>query len=209
MDRGTLTGDQALAKPSRDATAASPRDATAASPGKSAGQPVSHPFPPVWAADSRILILGTMPSRQSRKQGFYYGHPQNRFWKMLGALLDDPVPAQPDERRDYLRRHHIALWDVLQSCAIRGSQDSTIQAAVANDIAGLLAKCPVRAILTNGQSAGYFYRQLCEPLTGRPCQILPSTSPANGRYSLAALCDAWRLALSPLTDFSGERPPYR
>lgn len=156
------------------------------------GDLVIHPFPPVCSADSRVLILGTMPSRQSRRHGFYYGHPQNRFWPLLAALLGDSIPAGPEDRRDYLVRHHIALWDVLQSCEIRGSQDHTIRAAQPNDINGLLAACPIRTIFANGQAAARLYRTLCLPATGRPCILLPSTSPANGHFSLAALQLAWQ-----------------
>jgi double-stranded uracil-DNA glycosylase len=153
---------------------------------------VIHPFEPVWSAGSRVLILGTMPSQASRANGFYYGHPQNRFWKVLAILLRDNEPAGIIDKRDFLIRHHIALWDVLKSCQIEGSQDSTIRRAVPNDLSKLLRNAPIRRIFANGQTAGRIYQASCLPGTGIPCEILPSTSPANGRYSLAALCEAWQ-----------------
>jgi double-stranded uracil-DNA glycosylase len=153
---------------------------------------VIHPFAPVWAPDSRVLILGTLPSRESRKRGFYYGHPQNRFWPLLAALCNEPVPEAIAGRQTFLIRHGIALWDVLQSCEIRGSQDQTIRAAQANDIQGLLERSAVQAIFANGQAAANLYRTLCLPATGRPCVALPSTSSANGRYSLDKLLQDWQ-----------------
>jgi double-stranded uracil-DNA glycosylase len=152
---------------------------------------VEHPFNPVWAADSRVLILGTIPSRRSRQQGFYYGHPQNRFWKVLAMLLQEKEPPDILARRDFLLRHKIALWDVLQGCQITGSRDSSIRSAIPNDLSELLRRSAVRAIFANGQVAAHLYRISCQPKTGRLCQGLPSTSPANGRYSLADLCRLW------------------
>lgn len=157
-----------------------------------ATEQVSHPFPPVCAPDSRVLILGTMPSRQSRRQGFYYGHPQNRFWAVLAGLLQAPVPLGIEERRRFLLEHKIALWDVLQQCEISGSQDSSIREPVVNDLAGLLRQCPIRQIFTNGQTATRLYQIWCEPLTGKPCLGLPSTSPANGHFSLESLYRSWQ-----------------
>lgn len=162
---------------------------------------VIHPFKPVFAPDSRILILGTMPSRLSRQNGFYYGHPQNRFWVVLATLLSQAVPIGNVERRTFLLQNKIALWDVLQQCEIEGSQDVSIRKPVANDMAWLLQQCPIKQIFTNGQAATKLYQKWCQPQTGRPCIGLPSTSPANAQFSLTKLCDAWRpiLAFYPET----------
>jgi len=167
---------------------------------------VSHPFPPVCAADSQILILGTMPSRQSRRQGFYYGHPQNRFWLVLSRLMQAEPPVGIGEKQLFLLEHRIALWDVLQQCEIEGSQDSSIRQPVPNDLAGFLKQCPIRQIFTNGLTAARLYQAWCEPSTGLPCIVLPSTSPANGRYSLPDLCLAWQPVRNALLEASGEPP---
>jgi double-stranded uracil-DNA glycosylase len=153
---------------------------------------VIHPFPPIFTPDSRVLILGTLPSVQSRRQGFYYGNPQNRFWQVLSTLLQSPLPVDREARQAFLIKHRIALWDVLQQCRIIGSQDGTIADPVANDLRGILAASRIRAVFANGQTAAGLYRQFCEHDTGMPCVALPSTSPANGRYSLADLAQAWQ-----------------
>lgn len=162
---------------------------------------VTHPFEPVCNRNSRILILGTMPSVQSRRQGFYYGNPQNRFWQVLAALLESPVPSDVDGRKQYLLEHQIAVWDVLAQCNIKGSQDSSISDPVVNNISGLLNEYPIQVIFANGQAAARLYHRLCEKETGRPCVALPSTSPANAACSLVSLVDKWtvvREALQPL-----------
>lgn len=153
---------------------------------------VVHPFDPVFGPDSRILILGTIPSVQSRRQGFYYANPQNRFWRVLECLLGEPVPDSAPERRSYLLAHRIALWDVLRACQMEGSQDASIRQPEVNDLPALLRQVPVSRIFTNGQAATRLYCDFCEPDTRQPCIALPSTSPANGRWSLAELCRAWQ-----------------
>jgi TDG/mug DNA glycosylase family protein len=160
---------------------------------------IVHPFAPVFDEGSKILILGTMPSRMSRQQGFYYGHPQNRFWLLLSVILQVPEPRDIDCKRSMLLQHGIALWDVLKQCEIKGSQDSSIRQPEANDLGWLLSKGRIRRIFANGQTAAELYRKFTQPLTGRPCLALPSTSPANGRWSLDALVQAWQpLILSAL-----------
>jgi len=161
---------------------------------------IIHPFEPVFGPDSRILILGTLPSVQSRGQGFYYGHPRNRFWRVLAQVLDKSLPVSLEQKRIFLLNNQIALWDVLRQCRIVGSQDSSIREPVANDLAALLAQAPIRQIFTNGQSATRLYRQFCEIETGRPCIPLPSTSPANGRWPLDKLCQAWQPVREALID---------
>lgn len=138
---------------------------------------VAHEIAPVFDERSRVLILGTMPSPKSREAGFYYMHPQNRFWKMLSAVLDEPLPPTAEERRGMCLRHNIALWDVLASCDIDGAADSSITNAVPNDIGGLLNKCPITAVFTTGKKAHALYRRFFPDLMSDVC--LPSTSPAN------------------------------
>ncbi|MDW7656041.1 MAG: DNA-deoxyinosine glycosylase [Bacillota bacterium] len=156
-------------------------------------QPVCHPFEPVCNASSRILILGTMPSVLSRQNRFYYGHPQNRFWPLLARLFHACIPQTIEEKTALILAHNLALWDVLQQCRIQGSADSTIQDVVANPIDQLLVRCPIKAIFANGQTAGILYRRHIEPFTQMPITILPSTSPANARFSLEDLAVQWHI----------------
>ncbi len=157
---------------------------------------IVHPLEPVYDRNSRVLILGTMPSPKSREYGFYYSHPQNRFWRVLAALYGGPVPAANGEKADFLLEHRIALWDVLKSCRIRGADDGSIRDPVANDIAGLLARTGIRAVFTTGTKAAALYRRLCLPQTGRAAIALPSTSPANcRRYTFETLVEAYRVLL--------------
>ena len=142
---------------------------------------VTHEFDAFFDKDSRVLILGTIPSPKSREQGFYYGHPQNRFWKVLADVLGEEFRQTVEERKRFLKRNHIALWDVLHACRIEGAGDSTIRDPVPNDIAGLLEKSAVRAVFTTGKKAAGLYRRLCLPSTGLPAFYLPSPSPANCR----------------------------
>lgn len=159
-------------------------------------RPVVHPLEPVWNGDSRVLILGTMPSPKSREQGFYYAHPQNRFWPVMAALVKEPVPVGTKARRSFALRHGIALWDVLASCEIAGASDGSIRNPVPNRIAELLARAPVQAVFTTGTTAARLYRKLCLPQTGIEAVELPSTSPANCRLSLQKLTEQYR-AIAP------------
>ena len=143
---------------------------------------VYHTIPPVYDGNSRILLLGTMPSPKSRAAGFYYGHPQNRMWKVLGRVFREETPMGTDARRAFLLRHHIAMWDVLAACIIRGAEDSSIDDAVPNDIRSILAEAPVEEIYTTGRKAFSLYRKYLQPVTGREAVCLPSTSPANCRW---------------------------
>ncbi len=159
---------------------------------------VRHPFAPVYDENSRVLILGTMASEASRRAGFYYMHPQNRFWKILAAVFGEPLPENVGERRAFVLAHSIALWDVLASCRILGSADSSIREPVANDIAGLLQKTRIDTVLTTGGTATRLYRRLIAPQAGIEPVALPSTSPANRTLPFDALVDAYRAALLPL-----------
>ena len=151
-----------------------------------------HPFPAIYAPDSRILILGSFPSVKSREQRFFYGHPQNRFWRVLAALLGTSVPQTVEEKQDFLLAHRIALWDVIASCEITGSSDASIRNAVPNNLTPILETASIRQIFTNGGTAHRLYWKYIFPLTGREDIALPSTSPANAARSLDALIDAWQ-----------------
>ena len=156
---------------------------------------IVHPIPPVCGENAEILILGSFPSVKSREQGFFYGHPQNRFWKMLAAVLDEPVPQNVTEKKELLLRNHIALWDVIASCEITGSSDASIRDVTPNDISALLERANIRRILCNGNTAFRLYRKYILPQTGREALCLPSTSPANAACGLEALKTTWKNAL--------------
>lgn len=153
-----------------------------------------HAFAPVYDSESRVLILGSMPSVQSVKTGFYYGHPRNVFWRVLAEIFHEATPKGNEEKIAFLHRHHIALWDVLASCEIKGSSDSSIKNAVANDLAPLLKATQIKTIFTTGQTASRFYEKLCFPVTGIQNIPLPSTSPANiANYSYDDLVSRYHL----------------
>ena len=161
-------------------------------------QPQLHTIAPVYDENSRILILGSFPSVKSREAAFFYGHPQNRFWRVLAALLGADVPQTVEEKRAFLLKHRIALWDVIASCEIAGSSDASIRNAVPNDLTPILETASIRQIFTNGGTAHRLYRKYIYPLTGREDIFLPSTSPANAARSLDALVDAWEIVREAL-----------
>lgn len=142
-------------------------------------QTVNHEFPPFYNKDSNILILGSIPSKKSREDGFYYAHPKNRFWSTLAHVFNETVPLSIEEKKDFLTRHKIALWDVLESCTIKGSSDQSIENIVCNDISSLLKKTKITTIFTTGKKATMLYEKYCEEKTGIKTTYLPSTSPAN------------------------------
>ena len=154
---------------------------------------ILHPIPPVFDERSEILILGSFPSVRSREAAFFYGHPQNRFWRVLAALYDEPVPRNTEEKRALLLRRHIAVWDVIASCSIVGSSDSSIRDAAANDLRPILKVSGLTRIYVNGKTAEKLYRRYIEPTLGIEAVCLPSTSPANAAYSLERLVEAWRV----------------
>ena len=156
----------------------------------------THEFPPVFDGGSRILILGSFPSVKSREQAFYYGHPQNRFWKVISALTGDPLPLTVQEKKELLWRNGIALWDVIESCEIIGSGDSSIRNVVPTDLGVILKAAPIEAIYANGSKAGTLYRKYQEPLYKKRITILPSTSPANAAWSLPRLIESWKSWIS-------------
>ena len=153
---------------------------------------IHHPFAPVFDSTSRVLVLGTFPSVQSRANAFYYGHPQNRFWPVLAALFGAVVPSSVEEKTALLLTHHVALWDVLASCDIAGSADGSIRNPVPNDLSELLGQAPICTVFANGQTAAALYRRWSQPQTGLPMIALPSTSPANARCTLETLIAAWK-----------------
>lgn len=156
---------------------------------------VIHPIPPVFDRNSKILILGSFPSVKSREGHFFYHHPQNRFWKTLAGVLDVPVPDTIAEKKAFLLSHRIALWDVIASCSIEGSSDSSIRNVVPNDLSVILSTADIRAIFCNGKTSWNYYRKYQEAVTGIPAVSLPSTSPANAAWSLEKLKGAWNVIL--------------
>lgn len=157
---------------------------------------VEHPLEPVFDAFSRVLILGTMPSPKSREVGFYYGHPQNRFWRVLAALFDESLPTANEERRAFILRHHLALWDVCASCEIVGASDASLRHAQPNDLSSLLRVAPLELIATTGKTAARLYKKLLQPLYPElPLLELPSTSAANASMSLDVLIEAYRVLI--------------
>ena len=142
---------------------------------------VKHTFKPIYDKHSKVLILGTMPSPKSRENGFYYGHPQNRFWPTLTEVFGEDLPLTNEEKIAFLTRHHLALWDGLKSCEIEGASDSSIKNPVPNDLNTVIDQSSVTAIFTTGKKAAELYMKLCYPHTNIPCIVLPSPSPANHR----------------------------
>lgn len=159
--------------------------------------PQVHPFPPLYDARSRVLILGSFPSVRSRRQMFFYGHPQNRFWRVLAAMLGEAVPESVEEKKALLLRRRIALWDTIASCEIVGSSDASITNVVPNDLRPILAAADIRAVFCNGGTSYQWYNRLLRRELGREAVPLPSTSPANARWTPDALTEAWSRAILP------------
>ena len=153
----------------------------------------THPFAPVYDKDSKILILGSFPSVKSREMNFFYGHPQNRFWKVISRLLNEDEPKTVEEKRAFLIKNHIALWDSIASCEIENSADSTIEKVKPNDIGIILNNADIKAVFCNGQTSWKYYHKYIEPLVDIKATALPSTSPANAAWSVDRLCEAWQI----------------
>ena len=153
---------------------------------------IEHPFPPLFNKESEILILGSFPSVKSREVNFFYGHPQNRFWKVVAAVFEEEVPQTIEEKKEFLLRNHIALWDVIHSCDITGSSDTSIRNVTANDLGIIFSEANIRAIYVNGKTAYRYYQKYMLPKTGRPAVCLPSTSPANAAWNIERLLEEWR-----------------
>ena len=159
---------------------------------------VEHPIEPVYDDRSQILILGSFPSVKSRQQEFFYGHPQNRFWKVVSGVLKSSVPVTIEEKKEMLHEHHIALWDVIASCDIVGSSDSSIKNVVSNDLSKILEKADIKNIYANGGKAYELYRRYTMDKTGRSIIKLPSTSPANAAWNIERLINAWNVIRNEL-----------
>ena len=154
-------------------------------------QKVKHEFAPVYDKNSRILILGSFPSVKSREQQFYYGHPQNRFWKVIAALTGTSIPETIDEKKKMLLENGIAIWDVIAECEIIGSSDSSIRNVVATDLRQILDCAQIQQIYANGNTAKKLFDKYQKPICGREIKGLPSTSPANAAFSLETLIERW------------------
>ena len=162
---------------------------------------INHIFQPVYNQKSKILILGTFPSVKSRENHFYYGHPQNRFWKLIAGLTKRELPADIEEKKKLLLENRIALWDVIQSCSITGSGDASIRDVVPNDFTEILRESEIEKIYANGNKAYELYMKYVYPHTKREIEKLPSTSPANAGYSLDRLEEKWKVILSELEKY--------
>ena len=155
-------------------------------------KPILHAFAPFIPDGARVLILGTMPSPKSRENGFYYGHPRNRFWPALAKTFGEEPPLTVEQRQSFLTRHRIALWDTLASCVMAVADDASIRNPIANDIRPILDANPIQAIFTTGAKAAVYYEKLILPYTNMPAIALPSPSPANCRYyTLETLSEAY------------------
>ncbi len=156
-----------------------------------------HPFGPIYDQSSRILILGSFPSVKSREESFFYGHPQNRFWKVIQSVTGYQGEINTiEEKSVMLENHHIALWDTIASCEINGSSDSSIRNVVPNDLSVIIETGKIEAVFCNGNTSFKLYKKYCESTTGISAKVLPSTSPANASWSLEKLIDYWRKELS-------------
>ena len=152
---------------------------------------LQHPFEPLFNENSHVLILGSFPSVKSREKNFFYGHPQNRFWKVIAAVFDQPVPQNIEEKKQLILTNGLALWDSIASCEITGSSDASIRNARANDIDIILGNSSIERIYCNGRKSHELYCRYIEAQTGREAICLPSTSPANAQWSLERLIEAW------------------
>lgn len=153
---------------------------------------IAHPFEPFFKDDSRILILGSFPSVASRKDGFYYGNPKNRFWKMLALIFKDSVPLSLEEKKNFLSVRRIALYDVIKECTISGSSDSSIKDAVPADLDKIIQSCRIEKILANGKTAAKYFEKYQSGKLIPILRSMPSTSPANASFSLEKLSEIWR-----------------
>ena len=152
---------------------------------------IKHPIHPVYDKNSKILILGSFPSVKSREGCFFYHHPQNRFWKTLASVMNQPVPTTIEEKKAFLLNNHIAVWDTIASCTIEGSSDSSIKNVVPTDLSVILSEAPDLQIFCNGATSHQYYRKYQEKLIGRQAIRLPSTSPANAAWSMERLKNEW------------------
>lgn len=156
-------------------------------------QKIIHPIPPMYDENCRILILGSFPSVKSREAMFFYGHPQNRFWRLLALLFNESVPQTIEEKRRLALGHHVAMWDTIHSCTITGSSDSSIRDVVPNDLSVILKNSKVAHIFCNGTTSHKLYMKYIYPTTEIEAIKLPSTSPANAAFNIVRLADSWKV----------------
>lgn len=156
---------------------------------------IVHPIPPLFDKNSEILILGSFPSVKSREECFFYGHPQNRFWKIIARVLNEETPGTIQEKKAMMQKHNIAMWDVIHSCEIEGSADSTIKNVVPNDLNVILETAKIKRIYVNGKKAEAMYKKYTEKKTGIKATVLPSTSPANAAWNEDRLFEEWKKIL--------------
>ncbi len=154
---------------------------------------IIHPIKPIYNENSKVLILGSFPSVKSREQMFYYGHPQNRFWKVIANIFDEDVPESVEDKKRLILSHRLALSDVIGSCDIVGSSDSSIKNVSPNDLTVILKNAPIEKIFVNGRAAEKYFIRYQKPILGREATVLPSTSPANAAWSLERLIDEWKI----------------
>ena len=162
---------------------------------------VLHNIPPLYDEHSKILILGSFPSVKSREAQFFYGHPQNRFWRVLSALTGEKCPMVTEDKKAFLKRNGIAVWDVIKSCDITGSSDSSIKNAVPNDLSEIFETANIKKVFCNGTTSYKLYKRYMEKETGRTAELLPSTSPANAAYKLDDLIREWK----KINDYDDEK----
>ncbi|NLM19990.1 MAG: DNA-deoxyinosine glycosylase [Clostridiaceae bacterium] len=158
-------------------------------------QTIVHPLPPFYRPNSRVLILGSFPSIKTREMGFFYGHPQNRFWPILANLFEDEIPQTLEQRKEFLQRYQIAAWDTIYQCDIIGSSDSSIRNVVPTDLKPIIKQSLITQIFTNGGTSDKYYKQYHEKLLGIKAIKLSSSSPANARFSLERLIEEWKIIL--------------
>ena len=161
---------------------------------------IIHPIKPLYDKNAKILILGSFPSYKSREQMFFYGHPQNRFWKVLANVFESSMPENVAQKREFILSNNIALWDVIASCEIEGSADSSIKNVVPNDLGVILENADIKKIFVNGKTAEKYYNKYIKEKTGIECYCLPSTSPANAAWSLEKLSLEWKIIKKFLTN---------
>ena len=161
---------------------------------------VTHDFQPIYNEESRVLLLGTMPSPKSRETGFYYGHPRNRFWKVVSDVCGEVLPETREEKIEFVLRNKIAVWDVLAGCEIKGAEDASIRNPIANDLNIIIKNADIRAVFATGQKAAQLYRKYCQRETGMEIICLPSTSPANCSVSYEKLFEAYEVVLKYIRD---------
>lgn len=161
---------------------------------------IVHPIKPIYNNNAEILILGSFPSVKSREAGFFYGHPQNRFWRVMARICNESLPNTIEDKTKMILSHHFALWDVIHSCEITGSADNTIKNVTPNDLSEILATANIKGIFVNGKKAEALYNKYLFRKTGIKAVVLPSTSPANAAWSEDRLFEFWNHAINKVKE---------